>query len=480
MQVRIERSGNLCSINPWIPSLVRELSFTRIEKIDTTKMSHEERRKVKKPFKDIVEKLYTVRDNVGYFTGGVLHRVLTHLNVKGITYDYVDHRDLARLMPEPNFAAVEPLRADQPETLIKLATQNCGVIVCNTGWGKSFLIKQICLMYPTLKIVIIAPGSDEITNVYDRLTPAFPHGTVGLIGAGQKHSSDRRIVCTTTKSMMHADLQQCDLILFDEVHAVGWNQVADALRWVGDARMFGFTASPEGRSDQSEMIREAYFGPVIAEFEYEDSVQKGTASPIEVHLYEVRGVATGKKVPHAKKRAAYWRNNIRNLMISYLATTVPEDEQVLIIVETVEHGMYLKRLLPDFTFVYGNLDHADYVNYVHQGFIKDPELKRKDRDEFKKQFAEGTLKRVIATGVWKQAVNFPKLSVLIRAEGAASIIESTQIPGRLSRIADGKEKGILIDFIDGFDGWAASRARKRINLYRKKKWQIIRKGGVNV
>lgn len=480
MPVIIERSGNLCSIKPWLPSLITDLSFTRMDKIDMTKLSPLERRKTKSPFKSVKEKLYKVVDDVGYFPGGVLHRVLTHLQARGIQHTYTDHRDLAGLMPAPNFAVVEKLRADQPETLVKIASELCGTIVCNTGWGKSFLIKQICLMYPTLKIVIISPGRDEITNVYDRLVPTFPLGTVGLIGAGKKDSSDRRIICTTTKSMLYADLRGCDLVLFDEVHAVGYNQVSDALLWVDKARMFGFTASPEGRSDQSEMIIEAYFGPIIAEFEYEDSVAKGTASPIEVHLYEVKGVPTGKKVPHAKKRAAYWRNNIRNLMAAYLASKIPEDEQVLIMVETVEHGMYLKRLLPDFTFVYGKLHHDEYINYVHQGFTKDPELKTKDRDTLKKQFASGELKRVIATGVWKQAVDFPQLSILIRADGASSMIESTQIPGRLSRIADGKEKGILIDFIDGFDSWAASRARKRIGLYRKKKWTIIRKGGVDV
>lgn len=71
------------------------------------------------------------------------------------------------------------------------------------------------------------------------------------------------------------------------------------------------------------------------------------------------------------------------------------------------------------------------------------------------------------------------LQWLIRADGAASIIGNTQIPGRLSRIFEGKEVAYLIDFIDGFDPWAASRARKRIALYKKKKWNIVRKGGVD-
>jgi superfamily II DNA or RNA helicase len=166
-------------------------------------------------------------------------------------------------------------------------------------------------------------------------------------------------------------------------------------------------------------------------------------------------------------------------MIAYLASKVPDDEQVLIMVETVEHGMYLKRLLPEFTFVYGNINPTEYHDYKRDGFTGDDPLKPKDRNRLKQEFAEGTLKKVISTTVWKQAVDFPKLSMLIRAEGSASIIASTQIPGRLSRIADGKDKGVLIDFVDGFDPWASARAAKRIRLYREKKWNIIRKGTVD-
>lgn len=402
MQVRIERSGNLCKMEPWVTSLVDTLSFTRMDRVVESKGDSFKTRKT--PFRTVREKLYSVKDGVGYFPGGVMYRVTQHLKQKGIAINYVDNRDLAKLMPEPNFAAVDKLREDQPETLIAIATNHCGTVVCNTGWGKSFLIKQICLMYPTLKIVIVSPGRDDITNIYDRLKPAFVDGTVGMIGAGKKDSSERRIICTTVSSIMHADLKGCDMLMFDEVHACGYNQVADALRWVDDARMFGFTATPTGRSDGCEMITESFFGPIIAEFDYEDSVAKGTATPIEVWLYEVKGRPTGKKVPHAKKRAAYWRNNIRNLMIGYLASQVPADEQALIMVETIEHGMYLKRLLPDYTFVYGNISKDEYLNYVHLGFTDDAKINPKARDNFKQDFASGKLKKVIATGVWKQAV----------------------------------------------------------------------------
>ena len=72
-------------------------------------------------------------------------------------------------------------------------------------------------------------------------------------------------------------------------------------------------------------------------------------------------------------------------------------------------------------------------------------------------------------------VDFPQLSVLIRAEGAISEVSSTQIPGRVSRLFEGKHVGVLIDFDDKFNEWAQERSAKRFAFYRRKGWLITRK-----
>jgi superfamily II DNA or RNA helicase len=226
------------------------------------------------------------------------------------------------------------------------------------------------------------------------------------------------------------------------------------------------------------MIMEAFFGPVIANFSYQDSVEKGTATPIEVWMYETDGPRiTGKQIA-TKKRYAYWRNAYRNALIATVSAQIPEDEQVLIMVETTEHAMYLKRLLPEYTLVYGDsLKEDDMNEYVSKGFLaKQSRLTPADRKELRDKFKDGSLKRVIATTVWKQAVDFPELTWLIRGDASSSEIRGTQIPGRLSRLAEGKSKAILVDFTDGFDPWASRRAMKRMKTYASKGWRVIRKG----
>ena len=72
-------------------------------------------------------------------------------------------------------------------------------------------------------------------------------------------------------------------------------------------------------------------------------------------------------------------------------------------------------------------------------------------------------------------MSFDDLAVLIRADGMTSAIASNQIPGRLSRLADGKQKGILVDFGDEFSEWARRRSQTRFKIYKETGWRVVPK-----
>jgi superfamily II DNA or RNA helicase len=97
----------------------------------------------------------------------------------------------------------------------------------------------------------------------------------------------------------------------------------------------------------------------------------------------------------------------------------------------------------------------------------------KQLDITRKAFAKGTLRGVISTYVFKQGVNLVHLKVLIRADSTTSEIASVQIPGRLSRLDEGKNYGYLIDFDDTFTPWAKGRSDKREALYKEQGWERI-------
>ena len=62
----------------------------------------------------------------------------------------------------------------------------------------------------------------------------------------------------------------------------------------------------------------------------------------------------------ARKRHGIWTNKVRNKRIATIAQKhYDEGDQVLVLVDKIEHLLHLAQLLPDFALCYGNIDEAD-------------------------------------------------------------------------------------------------------------------------
>jgi len=470
MEITFERSGALYSMAPWLPKLTPLLSYTRRE----FKFSQWGGKSSKPSFHN--EELFTVQeDGSAVFPAGLFQRVARTITKLGHTYKVTDHRDLKALMPMPDFTRIDKLRPGQDKILTSVAASDGGQLVGGTGIGKSFIIAQICKMYPTLRIVVVSPRKPVVQTLYENIGKATSYTSVGQIGGGKNHSPDHRIIVTTTKSLLKADLEKCDLLMFDEVHGVGYNQISTKLAYIQKARKFGFTATPTGRGDNAELVIEALFGPVLCDIPYEDAIAGKLVTPIEVHKYTVDNAympLEGSIV--TRKRHGYWRNKNRNEMIAAVAKSTAPEEQVLIMVETLEHAIYLHKLLPDYRVV-----HCGSVSTKKKQIAgrnpKSYRLNDKQLSGIRRRFERGEIKKAISTTTWKEGVDFPGLSVLIRADGMTSPIASNQIPGRLSRLAEGKVVGVLVDFEDKFTDWALSRAHRRFKIYRDTGWKVIKK-----
>jgi superfamily II DNA/RNA helicase len=138
----------------------------------------------------------------------------------------------------------------------------------------------------------------------------------------------------------------------------------------------------------------------------------------------------------------------------------------------------LRQELPDFEVVFSNITNRRLLSSLYSGAFKPVKGLRNGqmmdgrRNRLRKDFEEGTLKKVIATSVWATGVDFTQLKWLIRADGMASEIQATQTPGRLSRTSDQKTHGTLIDFFDCFVPSLANRSRMRIRSYKAKGWNV--------
>jgi hypothetical protein len=144
--------------------------------------------------------------------------------------------------------------------------------------------------------------------------------------------------------------------------------------------------------------------------------------------------------------------------------------------------LFLKALLPDYEVVYAQSDQnrldeiavLDEIGdkLLAQGFR--PEAMTPERREnLRRAFETGRLKKVIANDVWSTGVSFERLQVMVRADARSNEIVDEQIPGRVSRIhvASGKSTGIVEDFLDQFDPSGLGRqAQNRKKNYEAKGW----------
>lgn len=338
----------------------------------------------------------------------------------------------------------------------------------------SHLLIQIARVYPGLRIVIATARKPVVDTIHERaLKDPLLAGRVRHVHSNGP-ARPKEVVISTLKSLRKCSPEKCDLLLVDECHNAPAAGYASDIAEFRDARRFGFTASPIGRSDGCDLVVESLLGPVRFEQTYQASVEAGAINQIDVLVRKVRCKPVEAKTKVARLRWNVWRNNTRNRMIAEDARALATQGQVLVMCATVDHVLHLKKRLPEFEVVFSlaSCPPDRWANYVRNGFTTDPYPTRQDMDGRRNRFESGELRGALCTFVWSEGVSFDGLSGLIRADAGSGEIRSTQIPGRLSRICEGKEKAWLVDYDDIFEDTLRQASNARFASYKKKGWVL--------
>lgn len=383
--------------------------------------------------------------------------------------------DPKKLKPYWNNIKNYELRDNQPEFIKKVLTNRCGRFDCPPGFGKTFMIGLIASLLPKARIDVV---TRRVSVLRDRIYPELIQmvGDVGIVGGG-KTVKNKRVMCYTVGSMHHAKASDCDILFGDECHELAAdNSAAELVRWQ-NSRNYGLSASNDMRYDGKDLRMHGVFGPIILSVDYEQAKNANMVVPIKVNWSSVvmDYDPCGSHEDVEKKRHGFWRNEWRNNVIAEDARQYDDDTQVLITVETLEHAMNLKKLLPDFTLVYreDGLSPQQRSKYAKEGCCKstEPFMDVDRRQKLTQDFEKGKLKKVICTTVWNVGVSFNNLAVLIRADGGSSSINDIQIPGRVSRTAADKTHGVVHDYLDQFNQGYKIRARNRAKTYDQNRWE---------
>jgi superfamily II DNA or RNA helicase len=471
MDVTVERVGNLVVVRPWVPQLEELLTCTR-------------RVREWHGYNFVTEKLFAVppahngQPQDGLVYGGLFNRVYTRLQTLGHQVQVIDRQ---RSLPSPDYSQLPPLRQNQPELLATVIASSRALIEAPTGLGKSFIIKVLVGMFPALTILVVSRAQTVCNNLYEGLREAYPEQPIGrLFGTKQTLPEAARIIVATTRSMWKLEPDKVDMLIFDEAHNAAAPEVSGRLAAFTKTWMVGFSATPLGRDDGTDMITEAFFGPVLHRISWKEAEQGGNIAHIVVKMLRIKLPEIDIADELTRMRTAYWLNGPRNrALLQFAERTLPADAQVLYYVDRVEHGLAVRRFLPGVPFVHAGIGSDRWADFKRLGLVTDAdaaELLHPNVSELTAAFKEGTLRRAIATSVWKEGVDFPDLHALVRFDGGRGLVNSVQLAGRLTRIGSDQQKrfAVLIDAYDDFGAVFRRRSSERLHIYQKKGWTIER------
>ncbi len=471
MTVNLRRSGVLLHI-PKLPENVtericEELEYTHrgmVPKFGKLRMQFMKKRLWKK-----------TKDGGLLVPCGFRARVQGILNDNQVPYTYsrVDDRP-ENIVGDITDVATGDFRPEQQAFFSAIDECDGGLIVSPTGSGKSFFLREVCHYYKNSRFIISAPSIEAVATLVRYLRQHFDE--VGQVGGGK--NSTFRITVSTLDSLKKVDqFNKVDILVVDEVHRCPASKYMKAVSsCTSPIKRFGFTATHDVRSDGADLTNEGAFGPVIVQKYYTDSLASNSVTKLDVVVIKNNHGPTKEFLERMsqtdKDRYMVWANTNRNKLIAKVTNRFYELEhkrtgyppQVVVFVSRAEHLFRLKTLMPEFQHVMGKSSKEDIKALNAKGVTvtSDDIVSEARRDELRKQFEGGQLKKVLSTKIWTTAISSNDCNMVVYACGDASVTELVQAMGRASRIKQGKDRSIVILFDDVYGISSKRRSRALI------------------
>ena len=238
-------------------------------------------------------------------------------------------------------------------------------------------------------------------------------------------------------------LEGVSTIIVDEVHQAKAEVLKNLLtRNLRNAPIrWGLTGTVPKEKFEFESIH-ASLGPVIGQISAKELQDKGVLS--QCHVNVVQLIDTVAHSNYQEELKYLVTNKDRIDYIGKMLNSISQSGNTLILVDRISAGEMLQELIPDSTFVKGD-------------------VKLKDRKDTYDEIKEGTNKVIIATyGVAAVGINIPRIFNLVLIEPGKSFVRVIQSIGRGVRKAKDK------DFVQIWDLTSTCKFAKRHLTQRKK------------
>jgi superfamily II DNA or RNA helicase len=356
-----------------------------------------------------------------------------------------------RIFPVLNYfepeLSIEPRDYQYDYLFESLKKQRC-IVDSETGSGKTLMMALIIdtLRLPTL---IIAPDKTMLGQLHTELSKLLFKRKPGDIGrvSGDYDEFNPNLTIGLTKSLDKIPievLKKFQVLLVDEAHKSAANLYHDLILSINAPYRYGFTGTPEGRSDNKDLIVQGLFGPIIKLIDRQQLEKEGFLAKIRIDIY--RGWFEGDY--HSLEDLLIVNNSKRNNLILKIVKS-HKKETIIILVRKLEHGKILQDMIGKESIFISGEDSTE------------------NRESIRDEIKSGKYRVLIATKIFGTGLDIPQLEIGIDAKGGKSDIETKQGVGRVVRpFGDVAKK--WIDIYDDYHPILEQHSKERIEAYKNK------------
>lgn len=346
------------------------------------------------------------------------------------------------------------------------------LVVMATGLGKTFVAAESIRRIRSsekIKVLVCAHTNDLVYQLERAFWPFLaPNETTLVWNSYEKptfeklQKADITFACIDSVAgwiSKHQELPEYGLLLVDECHHVGGSMYETLFYELqagkrGATFALGVTATP-WRPDEIDITN--YFGAPRYSMDMVAGLKLGFLANVDYRMYtsnidwtqirNIRGKALSPKQINRTLFINQWDDEVVHML--QLAWREQHNPRAIVFCGTIEHAIIMRDKINALGFckaraIYSGAGNTDYEK-----------LTQFDRNRILSDFADGTINVVCAVDIFNEGIDVPDVNILVFQRVTHSRRIFIQQLGRGLRIAEDKDKVIVLDFVSDVRRFAA-------------------------
>ena len=384
-----------------------------------------------------------------------LPEIVEYLVDRGYDIDLVDKRNQVR-NPEGRSHKDQfkefgvELRPYQTGAVNILLDEGSGFIIAGTGAGKSLICASLADIYGQAgyKTITVVPSSDLVSQTADWYKVC---GMDAGEYSGAKKEIDCQHVVATWQSLQNNPklMSFFHMFIIDEAHGVKGQVIYDLITEHGKNIPFRFGVTgtfPKPQADQ--MTLKSTIGPIHKEIPAKWLIENGYLAKVEIEPVVTESKAAEDDFPDYASERSYIAKNEKRLDViaDLIVDKCDKYGNTLVLVNSVEMGEKLQKMIKDSVFLYGEND-------------------KKERKTQYDMYKERNDVITIATfGIASTGISIDRIFCLMLLDSGKSFVRAIQSVGRGTRLAADKNSVHVVDVYANLK-WSKKHFKERSKFY---------------